>query len=225
MQLSYFRCAAVAVMTVLPVAFARQPAKRAAPSQAAKERPSAVPSGPSASTLQPAPEIRSLIKAFAGKWSTQEKYEPVFLTPNGGTGRGETIFRPGPGGFTLEEEYRAQTPAGPLFGLGVIWYDSAKGLQHLWCINIYPDGCEMFPPPPQPGPQWDGKKLVLHVETDQGGKKMIFHEVIRDITPTSYTQTGDVGESGAPLKRWFTIHATRVRNATASTRSSVSKPF
>jgi len=54
---------------------------------------------------------------------------------------------------------------------------------------------------------------------------MIFHEVIRDITPTSYTQTGDVGESGAPLKRWFTIHATRVRNATASTRSSVSKPF
>jgi hypothetical protein len=166
------------------------------------------------STPQPPPQIQSLTKSFAGKWTTQEKYEPLFLTPKGGTGRGQTIFRPGPGGFTLEEEYRTQTPAGPLYGFGLIWYDSTRNsLQHIWCINIYPDGCEMFPPPPQPGPQWDGKKLVLHVESDQGGKKMIFHEEISDITPNSYTQTADIGEPGQPLKRWFTIHATRVSNS------------
>ena len=170
----------------------------------------------SATAPQPAPEIRSLIRAFAGKWSTSEKYEPLFLTPHGGAGRGQTIFRPGPGGFTLEEEYRTQTPAGPLYGFGLIWYDSTKKeLQHIWCINIYPDGCKMFPPPSQAGPHWDGKKLVLHVESDQGGKKMIFHEEISEIASNSYTQTADIGAPGEPLKRWFTIHATRVPHPTS----------
>jgi len=166
----------------------------------------------------PAPQVESLIKTFAGTWSTDETYDPLFLTPSGGTGHGQTIFRAGPGGFTLEEEYRTQTPAGPLFGFGLMWYDSTTNdLQHIWCINIYPDGCEMFPPPPQAGPVWDGKKLVLHVESSQGGRRMIFHEEISDITANSYTQTADIGEPGQPLRRWFTIHATRV-SAIASKR-------
>jgi hypothetical protein len=161
---------------------------------------------------KPAPELQTLARVLVGRWATHEKYEPTFLTPNGGEGRGETIFRLGPGGFTLEEEYHSQTPAGELFGFGIIWWDATKGLQHMWCINIYPTGCEMFPPPPQPGPQWDGKQLVLHVESDQNGKKEVFHEVIFDINPTSFTQTADVGEAGSPLKRWFTIQATRTNH-------------
>ena len=31
-----------------------------------------------------------------------------------------------------------------------------------------------------------------------------------EITPTSFLQTADIGERGGPLKRWLTIHATRV---------------
>src|SRR5262249_24896795 len=58
----------------------------------------------SANSPQPAPKIRSLIRAFAGTWSTSEKYEPFFLTPNGGAGRGQTIFRPGPGCFTVDKK-------------------------------------------------------------------------------------------------------------------------
>jgi hypothetical protein len=161
----------------------------------------------------PPEKLQSLIKALAGRWSTQEKYEPGFLTPDGGTGRGETVFRAGPGGFTLVEEYRAETPAGKLFGLGVIWFDAARGLQHIWCINVYPDGCEMFPPPPQPGPQWDGKTLVLHFESEQGGKKLVFHEVFSDITHYSLTQTVTIGDGEAPPKLWLTIHSTRVGEA------------
>lgn len=159
---------------------------------------------------QPAQEMQALTKALAGSWSTSEKYEATFLTPSGGEGHGKTVFRPGPGGFTLKEEYHSQTPAGELFGFGIIWWDSTKGFQHLWCINIYPTGCEMFPPPPQPGPQWDGKRLVLHVESEQNGKKEVFHEVISDITATSFMQTAEVGEAGGPLKRWFTIQATKM---------------
>jgi len=165
---------------------------------------------PATQLPKPAPQIQSLLKAFSGRWITDERYEPGFLTPNGGRGHGETIFRPGPGGFTIEEEYHSLTPAGELFGFGLIWFDATRGsLEHTWCINVYPTGCEMFPPPPQPGPQWNGKQLVLHVEDDKSGQKFVFHEVISDITPTSFTQTADVGENGALVKRWFTIHATR----------------
>lgn len=159
---------------------------------------------------EPSDQIKSLIKALAGRWATEEKYEPGFLTPNGGTGRGETVFRAGPGGFTLIEEYHSQTPAGKLFGLGIIWFDASRGLQHLWCINVYEDGCEMFPPPPQPGPQWDGKTLVLHFESGQGAKKLVFHEVFSDIKANSLTQSATVGEAGAPPKLWLTIHSTRI---------------
>jgi hypothetical protein len=144
--------------------------------------------------LQPAHEMQTLTKALAGSWTTREMYESTFLTPNGGAGQGKPVFRPGSGGFTLEEEYHSQTPAGQFFGLGIIWWDNTKGFQHLWCINIYPTGCVMFPPPPQLGPQWDGKRLMLHVESEEGGKKEVFHEVISDITATSFVQTAYVGE-------------------------------
>lgn len=172
--------------------------------------PTIRPTPQSPAPPQPAPQIQSLLKALSGHWITEEKYERGFLTPDGGTGHGDTIFRPGPGGFTIQEEYHSHTPAGELFGFGLIWFDATKGtLQHIWCINVYPDGCEMFPPPSQPGPRWDGKQLVLHVESGQNGQKLIFHEVISDITSTSFTQIADVGENGAAPKRWFTIHATK----------------
>ncbi len=161
---------------------------------------------------KPADQIRSLTKALAGTWSTTEKYEPLFLTPNGGSGTGEQVFRSGPGGFTLLENYHSKNPAGELFGFGLIWWDKGKGLQHIWCINVYPTGCEMFPAPPQPGPKWDGKQLVIHIEQEQQGKKMIWHEVIADISPNSYTQTIDIGESPSQMRRWLTMHAKKSRS-------------
>ena len=195
--------------------------------QQASATPSTADSGKQSSPLQindtdvphPASEIRTLIKALAGTWITNEKYEPVYLTPNGGVGAGEQTFRPGPGGFTLSEDYHSKTPAGELFGFGVLWWDQTKGLQHMWCINIFPTGCEMFPAPPQPGPQWNGKQIVIHIEGEQDGKKVVWHEVLSDITPNSFVQTADVGDAGSPLKRWFTTHAVRKAAATDSPTS------
>ena len=164
---------------------------------------------------QPADEIRSLTKALAGTWSTTEKYEPLFLTPHGGAGAGEQVFRAGPGGFTLLENYHTKTAAGELFGFGLLWWDQGKGLQHMWCINVYPTGCEMFPPPPQAGPKWDGKQLVIHIEQEQQGQKMIWHEVISEITSKSYTQTIDIGDAPDHMRRWLTMHAKRVVSKSA----------
>jgi hypothetical protein len=39
---------------------------------------------------------------------------------------------------------------------------------------------------------------------------MKWHEVWSDNTAASFTQTGDMGELGGPLKRAVTIHGTKV---------------
>jgi hypothetical protein len=46
--------------------------------------------------------------------------------------------------------------------------------------------------------------------SQKSGKKRLRHEVFTDFTANSFTQTGDIGEAGAALNRWITIHATRV---------------
>lgn len=49
----------------------------------------------------------------------------------------------------------------------------------------------------------------------ENGKKMAFREVFFDTTATSFGQTADMGEAGGPLKRWVTIHATKVAESAA----------
>jgi hypothetical protein len=55
--------------------------------------------------------------------------------------------------------------------------------------------------------------LVIENEFERDGKKFVWPEVYSDITSTSFLQTADIGEKGAPLKRWVTIHATRVNES------------
>ena len=59
----------------------------ALPQQAQNETkiPSPTKSDKQSSPLHPAPAIETLTKALAGGWSTRETYEPIYLTPNGGT--------------------------------------------------------------------------------------------------------------------------------------------
>ena len=47
------------------------------------------------------------------------------------------------------------------------------------------------------------------MEFPHNGKKMIWHGVWSGIAATSFTETGDVGEVGGPLKRALTIHGSR----------------
>jgi hypothetical protein len=65
--------------------------------------------------------------------------------------------------------------------------------------------------------KWDGKQLVIDLEFPQNGKKMLWHEVWSDITATSFTQTGDMGEVGGPLKRAVTIHGKKIADASKET--------
>lgn len=61
--------------------------------------------------------------------------------------------------------------------------------------------------------KWNGKQLTIDMKSLRNGKKMLWHEVWSNITAASFTQTGDIGEVGGPLKRAVTIHGTKVGEA------------
>ena len=160
----------------------------------------------------PSPEIQSLAKALSGEWSLSAKFEPSSSAPKGIVNTGEETWRPGPGGFTLIEEEHLRMPDTEVFLLGIVWWSTAtKGFHGMECQNILPYTCDVKGAQNDITMSWDGKEFIIdEVETSAGGKKSIWHEVWSDITPTSFTQTGEYGEPGGPRKRLFTVHATRV---------------
>jgi hypothetical protein len=181
-----------------------------------EEMVASTPKHPPPNSPQPAPEMRSLARAFEGKWAITEKLEPDEWSPSGGMGSGEEVWRSGPGGFTFMEEVHDRTPSAETFAVGFTWWDKTKGFQGIWCINTNPKGCVF-----NGALKWDGKQLVYDTEFPRGDKKFAWHEVFSDITPTSFTQTADIGESGGPLKRWLTIHATRSAEGTLQPSDTV----
>ncbi|MBZ5652838.1 MAG: DUF1579 domain-containing protein [Acidobacteriia bacterium] len=161
---------------------------------------------------QPSSELQSLTKALSGEWSLNVKFEPDATMPNGLVNTGEETWRPGPGGFTLLEEEHLRMPQGEVFLLGIVWWNTAtKRFQGMECQNLLPYTCDVKGAQSDITMSWDGKQFIIdEIETSTAGKKSIWHEVWSDITPTSFTQTGEYGEPGGPRKRLFTIHATRV---------------
>lgn len=156
-----------------------------------------------------APEMQSLIKVLAGRWSISEKLEPSEATPNGGVGEGEEIWRAGPGGFTLLEEEHISTPYGERFLLSLQWWDkSTNSFRGMLCNGSGQAGCNLEST--KSVLKWDGRSYVIDMEFSSHDKRMMWHEVFTDFTPTSFTQTGDVGEVGGPPKRSITIHAMKI---------------
>jgi hypothetical protein len=155
--------------------------------QQAQQRPLAQPSPTpskqsSAATVQPAPEIQKLASAFLGRWSVTEKIEPSQTMPNGGDGRGEEVYRLGPGEHSFIEEVHLNEPTGEISGVGVAWWDEkAKGYRAVWCESENPGGCIVM----ARLAKWEGDQFVLGDEFERNGKKCIFKEVFSEITPTS----------------------------------------
>ena len=58
---------------------------------------------------------------------------------------------------------------------------------------------------------WDGKQLIIdEIQTSSTGKKSQWHETYSNITPTSFLQVGESGETGGPFKKVVTLHGTRI---------------
>ena len=158
------------------------------------------------------PEMQSLIKALSGKWSVTVKFEPNAEMPGGADGTGEETWRAGPGGFTFLEEEHLPTPGGQVFLLGIIWWDgNTKSFHGMECNTQLPYTCDLKGALSDITMKWDGKEFTIdELETSPAGKKSMWHEVWSDITPTSFTQTGDTGLPGGPFHRFLTMHGTRV---------------
>ena len=148
-------------------------------------------------------ETAKLLRTFGGTWSITETYEPTDTMPEGATGKGEEVWRAGPGGRSVIEEYRSTTSSG--FGLGW-WEVESGGFRLNWCSNEDPNGCTRL----SHVAQWQsGTWVVRHVGR---ANKQVFElkEVFSDIKPTSFTQTLYQGPPGK-LKRFLTIKAIRVK--------------
>lgn len=158
----------------------------------------------------PVPEMQSLARAFVGRWSTTYKFEPGGMAADGGTGKGEEVWRTGPGGYTLMEEEHVQGPFGEVFLFALHWWDkSTNSLRGMLCNNSGPAACNVDSYY-NSSLKWDGKQLVIDMQFPQGGKKMLWHEVWSGFTANSFTQTGDTGEVGGPLKRVVTIQGSKI---------------
>ena len=165
------------------------------------------------SKSQPPAELQSMIKALSGRWSLNVKFEPNPEMPNGFASTGEETWRSGPGGYTLLEEEQMRTPSGDVFLLGIIWWDSkTKSLHGMECNNQLPYGCDLKGALNDITMSWDGNQFIINEWETHDGKKTLWHEVWSDITPTSYTQTGDVEVPGGATTRFFTTKATRMKD-------------
>jgi len=128
------------------------------------------------------------------------------MAPNGGTSEGREVWRPGPGGLSLIEDYSSKGAAGDFQGMSVTWDESGKGYRSIWCDNTQTDGCIVM----SKLGKWEGDRLVLGDEREINGKKVAFRETVSEITPTSFKQTIEQQESDGPLKTTIVIHAKKI---------------
>ncbi len=109
----------------------------------------------------------------------------------------------------MEEEHIASSE-GDQYVLALHWWDrSSDTLKGMLCNNAGSGACSVdtFY---RSKLNWNGKRLTVDLVFPQGSKLMLWHEEFGDFTGTSFTQTGDMGEVGGPLKRVVTIRARRV---------------
>jgi hypothetical protein len=177
---------------------------------ATPEVQSSAPAARATADPKPDPQMENLLRAFEGTWLIKEKLAPDATSPNGATGEGRMVWRSGPGGYSVIEDYQSKQGTRAITGLGVFWWDeAAQGYRHIWCDNTNPGGCINF----KNVARWDGSQLVLLEDYELNGKKFTFKEVFGDITATAFTQTLFGGESGKELKVDQTIRAEALTRA------------
>jgi homoserine O-acetyltransferase/O-succinyltransferase len=164
----------------------------------------------------PGPDVQNLM---LGTWRTEAQYQPTADMPNGGMAVGTEIWRPGPGGMSVIEEAHEKNAKGDYEGLGVAWWDAnAHGQRFLWCDTDNPDGCYVS----KEVAKWNGTSLEWKEEQEHDGKRRMYSEVFRDITPTSFTQVLGEGEPTEALKTTVLIRATKLSGGTMNQTSASS---
>lgn len=169
---------------------------------------------PSETLNLPGPGAQNLM---LGTWSIKSKYAPSEELPNGGTGEGLEVWRPGPGGRSVIEELHEKSTNGELNGMAVAWWDEKEqGQRFVWCDNIEPHGCYVS----RSVAKWDGNRLVYTEEIEKNGKSVTKQEVFSDITSTSFVQILQAGPTGGEMKPVVTMKATKLSEGNSKSRSN-----
>ncbi len=152
----------------------------------------------------PGPDVQNLM---LGSWVINVKYPPTSERSGGDTGVGTEVWRAGPGGRSVIEEYREKDGKGNVEGLGVAWWDKqAQGQRFVWCDTSNPDGCYVS----EEVAKWNGESLEWKEEQVNSGKKRVYSEIFKNIRPDSFTQVLQEGEPGKEMKTTATILATKI---------------
>jgi hypothetical protein len=192
---------AVFLMLLSGIAFAQDKPQEQPPAGAQAMPPMGPP--------QPAPEMEKYIKMFSGRWKTKETFEKSPMMPNGGTGAGEAMSHPGPGGLSLMDHYKSQSAMGAFEGAGATWFDPKDKMYHtFWCDSMTPTGCQLMG-----GGKWEGENLVFTNESEMNGQKFASKMIVSDIKPDSYKWTMLMGPAGTELKPFMTMEYTKVGEA------------
>lgn len=181
-----------------------------AAAQAGEKTPESQQPAAEKSRPKPSAQITRLLQSMEGTWLIKDELAPDKNFPKGKTGIGTIVWRRGPGGFSVIEEFRSQQGDEEVTGLGEFWWvDTANGYHTIWCDSTNPGGCIDF----KNSARWEGSKLVLEEDYEINQKKFTFREEFSDFTATTFTQTLYGGPVGGPLKVDEIIHATRTRPA------------
>jgi hypothetical protein len=148
--------------------------------------------------------MRQAVNSFSGHWDIDFTIKPNAALPKGGKGRGTELWKAGPGGLSLIEEYHSSGDDGDSSGHGIFWFDqSLQRFQVLWCANDVPTGCMLL----SEGAVWNNDQLVLQHRWTSEGRQRMLREVFSDITPSSFTQTVYAGNAEASLEIEYVIRA------------------
>lgn len=196
----------VSAVLVLSAALAAGQTRTPAEKSAAQRSAAVSPSQQKADA-----QIEKLLRALEGTWSIKEELVADSTSPNGATGTGTIVWRRGPGGFSVIEDYHSKQGGQDVTGMGVFWWDeAAQGYRTIWCDSTNPGGCISF----KNVVRWDGSRLELVEDYEVNGKKLTFKEIFDHISPSTFTQTLYGGETGKELKIDQTIEATKSSSGT-----------
>ena len=114
--------------------------------------------------------------------------------------------------ITLIEQEHIPSPQGDTFLMGVIWWDSTKNqLGGMECNSYLPVTCDLKGGLNDITISWDGTRFQIDELETHNGRHTVWHESWTNITPDSFTQTGDVTRPDGTSTRFMTVHGRRVK--------------
>jgi quercetin dioxygenase-like cupin family protein len=162
--------------------------------------------GPFTYNSVPAPEMQRLAKMLVGKWKVDEDFAPGGSMPNGGRGSGSSVIEPGPGGFSLIEDFVSSFPAAHLHS--IIWWEKAgKAFRTVGCDDYSEEACTVD----NGRGHWEGNDVVWQLTVSKDGKDVPAKIVWAEKDSRSFAATMYVADATGTLKRDWTFLHTRLR--------------